>query len=79
VPPPTTFKILVCPAHPWVTTIHLRKISVTWYFLARMQLHAGRFRLIKGEKTNEFVLQCWIFNFLTVFDITWRLRFIWSR
>ena len=33
-----------------------------------MQLHACRFRLTK-KKNTEFVLQCSIFNFLTVFDI----------
>ena len=34
-----------------------------------MQLHACRFRLTKKKTHTEFVLQCSIFNFLTVFDI----------
>jgi hypothetical protein len=39
--------------------------------LARMQLHACRFRLATKKNNNtEFVLQCSIFNFLTrVFGI----------
>ena len=41
---------------------------MTGYFLARMQLHACRFRLGR-KKHTEFVLQCSIFNFLTVFGI----------
>ena len=46
----------------------LKIISLTGYFLARMQLHACRFRLAKKEHTKS-VLQCSIFNFLTVFGI----------
>jgi hypothetical protein len=47
-----------------------KEISVTGYFLARMQLHACRFRLTKKKHTHtEFVLQFSIFNFLTVFGI----------
>ena len=37
--------------------------------LARMQLHACKFRLTKKKTHTEFVLQCSIFNFLTVFGI----------
>ena len=42
---------------------------MTGYFLARMQLHACRFRLAEGKKPTDFVLQCLIFNLLTVFGI----------
>ena len=43
--------------HFFLMNVKQGKISVTGYFLARIQLYEGRFRLAK-KKHTEFVLQC---------------------